>query len=169
MHEHAGLCFSDPIMGIDPSSSTIGWSLLRGARYDSGVVKFKGEIDDKLYSYHWWLRDMVEMHRPAIIGIEEPFMPRGSNSFGSAPMVLQQFKGVTRLALAKAIMPKHWVENKTWKKEVLGNGGITTEQKAQGMIVRLISALGFEADHVDEADAICIAIYMRKKLFGRIS
>ena len=168
MHERAGLGFRDPILGIDPSSSTIGWCVLRGSEYDSGCAKFRGELPEKMNQYHWWLHDMVEEWRPAIIVLEEPFTPHGNKSFGTAPMVLQQFKGAALVALANVTVPVYWVESATWKKYVLGHGGITTKQKAEGLIVQQLKGLGFQTSQVDEADAVCIALYMRKKFFDRI-
>ena len=163
MHEKSGVCFSDPILGIDPSSSRIGWACLAGTAYETGEISFPGELDQKLDLYGRWLRDQIRMCRPAIVVIEEPFIGQGS-----AATVLYQMQGVARAALAQYIGVVEWVANKRWKAQVLGNGGITTEDKMKGVIKKAVNGLGFETYGLDDADAVCIAMYMRKRLFDRI-
>jgi len=161
--ERAGLRFEDPILGIDPSSAAIGWGLIKGDAHESGVVRFKGEKGDKLRCYRLWLKDMVRMAQPAIVAIEMPFIGQGS-----AAGVIYNYQGVALDALSTYVGAVDWVASSSWKSSVLGNGGITTREKQAGKIVEMVRLLGFHVEKIDEADALCIALHVRKKFFSRI-
>ena len=154
------LAFDDPILGLDVSSSQIGWCVLTGDNHVGGAIDFSGTLAQKLSEYRRWLRDMVTHHRPAVIAYEEPFI----GNFGATAMVLIMYYGVTKEALSSYVGLFMALQNATWKKEVCGRGNITTKEKAAGAVQRIIAAKGFKTGSLDEADAVALALCARGKV-----
>lgn len=166
MTKATGISFDDAIFGLDIDSQHIGWAVVRGSHHQTGHGRFRQEPFGKfLLTYSHWLRDLVQEHQPAVICIEQPFV-----SAGKIPAVdkLYRMHGVTDMALAGYIGAIDTVYPGTWKKHVIGSGAITTKAKKGGVIVNHLVGMGFKVDQIDEADALAIALYERKKLTGRL-
>jgi Holliday junction resolvasome RuvABC endonuclease subunit len=160
----SGVSFDDGILGLDIDTKHIGWSLVRGSHHITGHGRFRRDPFDKfLLMYSRWLRDLIQEQQPSVIAIESPFV-----GLPTAVASLYEMHGVTKLVLATFRGAYDYVHNQTWKAQICGSGNITTAEKKAGKIVRICNDMGFKVDQIDEADALCIALLMRKKLTGRV-
>lgn len=160
-----GFSFDDDgILGLDIDTKNIGWALIRGSHHVTGHGKFRRDPFDKfLLMYSRWLRDLIQEQQPAVIAIESAFV-----GLPTAAAPLYEMHGVTKLVLASYRGTYGYVHNATWKKDICGKGNIATKDKKARVIVRICNAMGFAVDQIDEADALCIGLHMRKKLTGRL-
>ena len=156
-HDSGALAFDDPILGLDVASAQIGWCVLTGETHVGGAIMFPGELGEQLSEYRSWLRDMVTKHRPAVIAYEALFI-------GPAAINLISYQAVTREALALYVGLLTFIHAATWKKEVCGRGGITTKEKAAGVVQRIIEGKGFKTASLDEADAVALALCARGQI-----
>ncbi len=161
-----GLDWDDPILGLDLSSKCIGVAVLRGRNYHTEHLKLGKvpSLPDKLHMFRRWLRMYVGQVMPAVIAIEAPFVGKASSAATS-----YQFNGVAQEALCKCICPVSFIHAPTWKKEICGRGNITTKQKETGAVMLALNHLNFDVRQLDEADALAVALCMRKQLFGDIT
>ena len=155
-----GIDWNDPILGLDLSSVCIGVAVLRGRDYHTEHINLRGELPEKLHTFRRWLRWYVPRVQPAVIAIEAPIVGQGNSAATG-----YQFNGVAREALCKAICPVDEIYASTWKKQVHGNGRI---DKKKGHVLLSLNKMNFDVRQLDEADALSVALCMRKKLFGRI-
>ena len=138
--------------------------MLRGKHYDTGHIKIGGKTSgDKLYNFRRWLRDMVRMHQPAVIAYELPFIGVNSNTVG----VLYKYHGVFDETLSKFIGVIEPVHISTWKSQICCRK-IAKADKENGVVLNILSGHGFAVGQIDEGDAMCVALCVRKKLFGII-
>lgn len=161
----AGFDFErDGIFALDIDTHNIGWASLRGSHHLTGTGRMRRDPFDKfLLMYSHWLRDLIQDHQPAVIAIEAPFV-----GHAAAAASLYQIHGVTKLVLASYRGVYDYVHNKTWKADICGDGNIPTADKRKGKIVRICKRMGFPVEGIDEADALCLALHMRKKLTNRL-
>ncbi len=159
-----GLHFEDPILGLDLSLACVGWAVLLDDDWEAGHVSFRGAIGEQLPIYRAWLKDMVRQWRPAIVVREAPIVTTGrqatENAFGLSVATKEALRTYTGI--------HQEVHQGTWKSQVCGNGRISTEQKKQGAVMVALNNLGFDVRHIDEADALAVALCKRKELFGKI-
>lgn len=160
-----GLDITDPILSLDLSTACVGWCVLRGPKHRTGHKRWKGELPEKLALFRPWLRHAVEQIRPAVILIEAPIVGPGADTLPLAKM-----HGVAAEALAAytGLGPLD-IHASTWKSQILGTNRITSKQKREGLIVRALVRMGFNVDHIDEADALAIALCFRKQNFGSLT
>ncbi len=161
-----GLDWKDPIVGFDLQTTAIGVAVIRGRDYHTEHLRLRGELDDKLHTFRRWLRWYINTNEPAIIACEAPMVYDGR---ANAAIPLLHFHGVWREALAKCISAKMLIHEATWKKEICGRGNITTKQKKSGAVMLALNKMNFDVRQLDEADALCVALCARKKLFGDIT
>lgn len=114
--------------------------------------------------YSKWLRDLIQEQQPAVIAIESAFV-----GLPTAVAPLYEIHGATKLTLATFRGAIGYVNNSTWKADICGNGRILTKDKKARKIVAICNEMGFAVDQIDEADALCVALHMRKKLTGRVA
>ena len=159
-----GVAFDDIVMGLDIDTQHIGWAVLRGHDHVADFVKFPRDDEGRfLTMLHHWIKHIVQEHRPAVIGLELPFVGQPS-----AVGPLYKMHGVTEMALAGYIGAVDRFHSGTWKKQVCGRGNITTKEKKAGLIVEIVNRMGFKVTQIDAADALCIALHSRNKLTGRL-
>ena len=159
-----GVSFKDGIFGLDIDTHNIGWAIVRGYHHNTGHGNLRRDPFDKfLLTYSHWLRDLIQEHAPAVIAVEAPFV-----GHVSAAANLYQIHGVTKLVLASYRGAYTYINNKTWKADICGDGNIPRADKMKGKIVRICKRMGFDVDQIDEADALCLALHMRKKLTNRL-
>ncbi len=164
LDKQTGIEFDDTFMGLDISSSCIGWSVLRGSYYETGHINPEGDnLGRKLRGFRKDIYDLIRVQQPVIVAIEAPFMGRPNST-----EVLYKIHGVLEERLADFKGLKIRIHTPTWKSQVCGKGGMTTKDKEAGMVLNLLSTKGFAVGHIDEGDALCVALCARKQMFGKL-
>lgn len=147
-------------MSLDPSSKT-GWALSTG---QSGVFDLTDSLDlgETVWRFQQWLAGKITTHRVRRLIVERPFIITRSES-ALLPGHLA--------AAAHAVAHGHEVEREevsppTWRKVVLGNGGLSTSE-AKKAAIRWCQLNGYKPADDNEAEAICILEYLRLMDLGR--
>jgi Holliday junction resolvasome RuvABC endonuclease subunit len=157
---------SDPnrcYLGLDLSSTRIGYAVLRGDDLASGQLAFKGSLASKLHYYRRWLHDMIERHRPAAIAVEDVFAGGDATPTSYGPLYC--LKGVTLEATSTYRGDLGFVHPSTWKSKICRRK-ITTADKKAGLVVQILNSKGWYVTGIDEADAVAVALCRRLILQG---
>lgn len=146
------------ILGIDPGSRATGYAVLEVAgqsvrALEHGVIRTPTEEDlaRRLARLHAALLEVVRIHRPTEVAIEEVFTARNARS----ALVLGHARGVLLLAASAADCEIHEYAARTVKKAIAGYG-----QAEKGQVARMVKKLlGLpRVPSQDAADALAIAL-----------
>jgi crossover junction endodeoxyribonuclease RuvC len=148
------------ILGIDPGTAHTGYGvvLARGQRLaalDGGVITTASEarLEQRLARIHARVRDLIAMHRPAAVAIEDLFFGQNVRT----AFAVGQARGAVLLAAGLAGVPCSAYTPQVVKHAVCGSGAAAKEQ-VQRMVGSLLSlAAPPEPDHA--ADALAVATY----------
>ena len=145
------------ILGIDPGLHITGWGIidfdgfrLKHVSHGTIVSKPADEISVRLGNLFKKLSDIVEMHSPNEIGIEQVFVnknPHSSLKLGMARGIAICVPGVMGLNVTE------YTPNKI-KKTIVGSGHATKDQVSD--MVQIL--LKCDLVKLDAADALAIAI-----------
>ena len=159
-----GVDISDPIFGLDISAACIGWAIIKGPSFETGHITFGGKtIGQKLAYFRKWLFDIVQEYTPAVIANEQPFIGRPE-----AVANIYRFHGVFDERMSDFMGVTYPVHAPTWKSKVCGNGRISKADKEAGLVLELLGAKGYHVNHIDEGDALAVALCARVEMFGTI-
>lgn len=156
------------ILGIDPGSRKTGFGVIacEGGRHHyiaSGVVRLpEGSFADRLKILFDSLTEVIDLHRPAEVAIEEVFMAK---SAGSA-LKLGQARGAAMVACVNRSLLVSEYTARQIKQAVVGTGAASKEQ-VQHMVVTLLQLSATPQE--DAADALAAALchaHMRQGLAG---
>ena len=145
------------ILGIDPGSRKTGFGIINyvsgQAEYvTSGIIRLSdGELAPRLKIIYDSVTELVELHGPNTLAIEQVFMAK---SAGSA-LKLGQARGIAMLAPARAGLSVGEYAPNAVKKAVVGVGH--ADKKQVDHMVRM-QLPGAEIAGPDAADALAIAI-----------
>jgi len=145
------------ILGIDPGSRITGFGVIdsEGATTTyvaSGCVRIKGEtLPDRLKVIYDGITDIVGIHHPDEIAVEQVFVSRNAAS----ALKLGQARGVAVVAAVKAAVPVFEYTPAQVKQAVTGQGAAGKEQ-IQHMVRLLLNLPG--APPQDAADALAVAL-----------
>jgi crossover junction endodeoxyribonuclease RuvC len=147
------------ILGVDPGTAALGYGIVErsGSRLravDHGCVTTSPteSLPDRLATIHAALVELIELHRPHIVGVERLYFSRNAQTaFG-----VGQARGVVLLAAAQhAVALREFTPNEV-KSAVAGHGAADKEQV--GRMVSVILGLDAVPTPDDAADALAIAI-----------
>jgi crossover junction endodeoxyribonuclease RuvC len=147
------------VLGIDPGTAALGYGVvertggnLRAVDYGCVVTTPDAPLPERLLHIHEALTEILETHRPAIVGVERLFFSRNAQTaFG-----VGQARGVVLLAAAQHRIPVREATPNEIKLAVTGFGGAD-----KGQVGRMVAViLGLEAVPApdDAADALACAI-----------
>jgi crossover junction endodeoxyribonuclease RuvC len=145
------------ILGIDPGSRITGYGLLEidGPKISyvaSGCIRpAKGALPERLADIYHGVEEVITIHRPGSLVIEEVFLARNPDS----ALKLGQARGVAIAAGVVHGLPVHEYAARSVKQAVVGTGKASKEQVQH--MVRVILKLP-AAPAADAADALAIAI-----------
>ncbi len=146
------------ILGIDPGTARVGFGLLRkeGSRFihvAHGCLETpKGTPHaDRLSSLHAELGKIVDLHKPALVGVEKLFFQKNVRT----AMSVSEARGVTLLALRDRGVAVSEHTPMQVKMAVTGYGGADKRQ-VQEMVRKLFSLKEIPKPD-DAADALAIA------------
>jgi crossover junction endodeoxyribonuclease RuvC len=148
------------VLGIDPGTASLGYGLVdrTGSRLraiDFGVFHTDADqpLPERLLAIHVFLEDLIELHGPALLGVERIFHSRNVQT----ALAVGHARGVVLLAAAAHGLEVREATPSEVKVGVTGYGSANKEQV--GRMVQTILGLT-EAPHPDDAaDALAIAIW----------
>lgn len=146
------------ILGIDPGLRNTGWGMIEclGSRMSyvgCGTVHSDGTLHlaDRLRQLHEGLAEVVHVHRPDEVAVEETFV----NKDARATLKLGHARGIALLVPAQAGLPVSEYAPNLVKKTIVGAGHAEKEQIH--MMVRVLLPKA-DPKSADAADALAIAL-----------
>jgi crossover junction endodeoxyribonuclease RuvC len=146
------------ILGLDPGLGCTGWGLIsadgnRLSHLANGQIRTDtgAAMASRLLALDIALTDLLLVHRPEAIAVEEVFVNKNPQS----TLKLGQARGVVLLGAARGGVPVHEYATRAVKKAVVGTGAAAKEQ-VQAMLRVLLPGVQL-AGH-DAADALAVAI-----------
>ncbi|MDG1437143.1 MAG: crossover junction endodeoxyribonuclease RuvC [Rickettsiaceae bacterium] len=146
------------VLGIDPALTCLGWGIVQldspKIKYiSSGTIKTKPSTDLhlRLYDIASTIEQLIELHKPQAIALEETFV----NANAASSLKLAYVRGALMFVIGKSAIPFYEYAPNKIKKTIVGAGHADKEQ-VKHMVNIIISG---ETKHIgfDEADALAIA------------
>ncbi len=159
------------ILGIDPGTSMLGYGVIErtGPRLraiDYGVITTPARmpLPERLESIYLSLTDLIELHAPALVGVERLFFSKNVQT----AFAVGQARGVVLLAAALHDLEIREATPNEVKVATAGHGSASKEQV--GRMVQAILGLAEMPKPDDAADALAIAICVanRERSVNRI-
>jgi crossover junction endodeoxyribonuclease RuvC len=159
------------ILGIDPGTAMLGYGVIErtGPRLraiDFGVIKTPSDLSlpERLESIYLALTDLIELHAPAMVGVERLFFTKNVQT----AFAVGQARGVVLLAAAQHDLEVREATPNEVKVATAGHGGADKEQ-VQRMVQAILGMAEMPAPD-DAADALAIAICVanRERSVSRI-
>lgn len=148
------------ILGLDISSSHIGWCFYDGSDAESGTIKLKADhISQKLAMAELAIGDLVRRLQPSVAAIEG-----GVFSFASAIIPQQRVAGVVLLTLHKADLLYMEITPTAAKKALTGKGKASKEEMIDAARARLTTSLSWHITKI-KGTFCCIDARDRTVLF----
>jgi crossover junction endodeoxyribonuclease RuvC len=147
------------ILGIDPGLRVCGWGFVRGGPRPEflacGVIKppVRQELPRRLVYLHDELSNLVRLHQPDEIAIEDPFV--GALSPASA-LAIGQARAVGLLVAGEAGLDVALYAPRAVKAAVSGYGG--SDKRQVQTMVRVLLEMVAAPEPVDAADALAVAL-----------
>ena len=147
------------VLGIDPGSRLTGWGVVRvgaGGRTVEAVAHGTlaggpGDLSRRLVALGRGLEDVLDRHRPALVGVEQAFFAKNVRS----TLVLGHVRGmVLWLAAGRGLAVAEYAPRAV-KLAVTGRGAASKLQVAE--MVRRLLALD-RRPSADAADALAVAL-----------
>ena len=159
------------ILGIDPGTAMLGFGVVErtGTRLravDYGVIKTPPNLPlpARLESIYLALNDLIELHHPALIGVERLFFTKNVQT----AFAVGQARGVVLLSAAQHDLEIREATPNEVKVATAGHGSAAKEQVQR--MVQAILGLAEIPEPDDAADALAIAICVanRERSVSRI-
>ena len=159
------------ILGIDPGTAMLGFGIVErtGPRLraiDYGVISTSSRLTlpERLEAIYLALTDLIELHAPAIVGVERLFFTKNVQT----AFAVGQARGVVLLAAAQHDLEVREATPNEVKVATAGHGGAGKEQVQR--MVQVVLGLAEIPTPDDAADALAIAICVanRERSISRI-
>jgi crossover junction endodeoxyribonuclease RuvC len=159
------------ILGIDPGVAMLGYGLVErtGPRLraiDYGVIKTPSDLPlpERLESIYLALTDLIELHAPALMGVERLFFTKNVQT----AFAVGQARGVILLAAALHKLEIREATPNEVKVATAGHGSSTKDQ-VQRMVQAILGMPELpEPDDAADALAIAICVANRERSVSRI-
>jgi crossover junction endodeoxyribonuclease RuvC len=147
------------VLGIDPGTAATGYGLVErlGSRLraiDYGCVETRPdqELPQRLLEIHRAVSQLIELHQPALLGVERLFFNRNVQT----AFAVGQARGVVLLAAAQHGLPVFEYGPHEVKMAVTGYGRAGKEQVQR--MVQVVLGMPAVPRPDDAADALAVAI-----------
>jgi crossover junction endodeoxyribonuclease RuvC len=148
------------VLGIDPGTASVGYGLvertgqhLRAIDYGTITTGPDQPLPQRLATIHAFVTDLVELHKPALVGVERVFHSRNAQT----ALAVGHGRGVVLLAAAQHGIP---VREATPNEVKIAVSGYGSADKAQVQrMVQVLLALPEAPAPDDAADALAVAIW----------
>jgi len=149
------------ILGVDPGTASLGYGVIErtGSRLravDYGVLHTSPQVTlpERLVSVHRLVSDLIELHAPAVVGVERLFFSRNAQT----AFAVGQARGVVLLAAAQHSLEVREATPNVIKSAIAGYGAADKEQVQR--MVQLVLGLPERPRSDDAADALAMAIWV---------
>ena len=147
------------VLGIDPGTAALGYGIVERTRgglraVDYGCLTTSPDLPlaQRLLAIHALVADLVQLHRPVLVGVERLFFSRNAQT----AFAVGQARGVVLLAAAEHEVPVRDATPNEVKSAVAGYGA-ADKQQVQRM-VQIVLGMAELPTPDDAADALAIAI-----------
>lgn len=145
------------VLGIDPGSRVTGYGVVRdtgrGCEYvASGCIRTgSGELPERLQAVYRGVCEVIRLHGPVTMGIEQVFMARNPDS----ALKLGQARGAAIVAGAEQglIIAEYTA---TQVKQAVVGSGAADKQQVRLMVMHLLRLV--QKPQIDASDALAIAL-----------
>ena len=150
------------VLGIDPGTWTTGYGLLledHGVKAgDWGTITFKAgtSLERRLHKLYCSLLDLIRLHRPDELAVEDSFIGRGRHHFAAPAFALGQAQAAVAIASVEEGVPIYRYSPAEVKLAVADYGRASKEQVQTLVAHQLDIAPPFPPS--DAADALGIAL-----------
>ncbi len=148
------------VLGVDPGTASVGYGLVdrTGSRLraiDYGVLTTRPELPlpERLAAIHAFVTDLIELHRPALLGVERVFHSRNAQT----ALAVGHGRGVILLAAGQHGIPVREATPSEVKIAVSGYGSADKGQVQR--MVQVLLRLPEPPEPDDAADALAVAIW----------
>ncbi len=148
------------VLGIDPGTASLGYGLvdrtgshLRAIDFGAFHTEADLPLPDRLLAIHVFLQDLIELHAPALLGVERIFHSRNVQT----ALAVGHARGVVLLAAAAHGLAVREATPSEVKSAVTGYG--SADKGQVGRMVQAILDLPEPPQPDDAADALAIAIW----------
>ena len=148
------------VLGIDPGTASVGYGLVdrTGSRLravDYGVLTTRPDLPlaERLAAIHALVTDLLELHKPALLGVERVFHSRNAQT----ALAVGHGRGVILLAAAQHGIPVREATPQEVKIAVSGYGSADKGQVQR--MVQVLLRLPEPPEPDDAADALAVAIW----------
>lgn len=155
------------VLGIDPGTAALGYGILErtGGRLrpvDFGCITTSSDrsLPERLRIVHEAVCELIELHRPSIVGVERLFFSRNAQT----AFAVGQARGVVLLAAAQHGLPVAEAAPNVVKTAVAGYGAADKEQVSR--MVQVVLGLAERPTPDDAADALAVAIWAAHSFNG---
>lgn len=149
------------VLGIDPGTAALGYGIIErtGSRLrevDHGCLVTSPDeaLPDRLLAIHTLMTDLLELHRPDLIGVERLFFSRNVQT----ALGVGQARGVVLLAAAQYEVPVREATPNEVKSAIAGYGAADKGQVQR--MVQLVLGMSELPRPDDAADALAIATWV---------
>lgn len=147
------------ILGIDPGTIAMGYGVVEDEgdslkMVDCGVLTSSSRISiaKRLHTFYQRLMELLSLHEPSEVAVEEPFMAKNARS----ALAVGRAQAIAILAAANKGIPVYSYTPAQIKQTVAGYGGSGKEQVQE--MVRIQLGLPQLPQPADAADALAVAL-----------
>jgi len=155
------------VLGVDPGSQHTGFGVIKGAgeqflHLASGQINAGSgpALENRLRRIYDALEDLIRLHRPDAVAVEEIFLAHNVKS----AFVLGQVRGVVLLLAAKTSLPIFQYPPLMVKKAVVGYGRASKDQ-VQLMVEQMLG-LKLTSEHAADALAVGMCHFFHRRWPG---
>ncbi len=153
------------ILGIDPGTAALGYGIIErnGGRLraiDYGCLETSPDtaMPERLLAIHGLLDGLLELHRPALVGVERLFFSKNAQT----AMAVGQARGIVLLAAAQHGRPVREATPNEVKSAIAGYGAADKRQVQR--MVQLVLGMSELPRPDDAADALAIAVCVANRI-----
>lgn len=157
------------ILGIDPGLVKTGFGVIEIVNkkqqqvIDYGIIKpnSKSNLSDRLYTIYKDVKQIIEMHSPTVLSIEDIFYGKNVKS----TILLGQARGSALIAAAEFDLVVYEYSPRKIKQSIVGNGNAHKDQ-IKYMVEKILNVT-LNKNQLDASDALAIALcYERQFRLG---
>ena len=148
------------ILGIDPGTLVMGYSLIKVSRQniqlvEMSILKLNARKDnyERLHLIHQKVAALIDQYRPHLLAIEAPFFGKNVQSM----LKLGRAQGVAIATAMSAGLEVCEYSPRKIKQSITGNGNADKEQVWK-MLQRLITIPVENIKYLDASDALAVAV-----------
>lgn len=149
------------VLGLDPGTLRMGYGLVEAepqpSAEDYGVIALPSTmpLEQRLFQLFTHVLNMISVHQPDVIAVEEPFVGRGERRFVGPAIAVGQSQAVVLIGAASQGLPVFRYTPAQVKRSVADYGAASKDQMQRIVAVTLGLA---QVPESDAADALAVGL-----------